>query len=360
MKNKELLRKIALFGKKHHFPMNVIIFEFAVVILWGHFVSWLSSRKSFIVTTCLCVLILFLFAPMDEIKTADHRKPLADVSENIEPETVHLEPETVSSRIVNEAEINDILDNITRKDEPVKADSYYIKVNRLKNCVTIYVQDDGGKYTIPVKSMICSTGGEKTPTGVYTLGQRYKMRKLLFGVYGQYATRIVGQILFHSSSNSSERKDSLLAEEFNKLGESVSHGCIRLTVGDAKWIFENCVAGTVVEIYDDDNYGPLGRPDMIKVPENTLWDPTDDDENNQWNNRKPEIKGVEDRTIKCGTPISCMYGISAKDTCGNNITDSIELYGEVDINTRGKYMVVYYVKDLIGRVDIKTAIYTVE
>ena len=99
---------------------------------------------------------------------------------------------------------------------------------------------------------------------------------------------------------------------------------------------------------------------MIKVPENTLWDPTDDDENNQWNNRKPEIKGVEDRTIKCGTPISCMYGISAKDTCGNNITDSIELYGEVDINTRGKYMVVYYVKDLIGRVDIKTAIYTVE
>ena len=35
--------------------------------------------------------------------------------------------------------------------------SYYIKVNRAANTVTVYTKDANGNYTVPVKSMVCST-----------------------------------------------------------------------------------------------------------------------------------------------------------------------------------------------------------
>ena len=35
-------------------------------------------------------------------------------------------------------------------------DTYYIKVNRKQNCITIYSKDEKGKYTVPVKAMACS------------------------------------------------------------------------------------------------------------------------------------------------------------------------------------------------------------
>ena len=36
---------------------------------------------------------------------------------------------------------------------------------------------------------------------------------------------------------------------------------------DAKWIFENCDAGTKVVIYDDTDPGPLGMPKNTLIPE---------------------------------------------------------------------------------------------
>ena len=37
--------------------------------------------------------------------------------------------------------------------------------------------------------------------------------------------------------------------QFNKLGQTASHGCIRLSVGDAKWIYDNCALGTKAVSY---------------------------------------------------------------------------------------------------------------
>lgn len=164
---------------------------------------------------------------------------------------------------------------------------YYIKINRVLNTVTIYTTDENGNYTVPYTSMICSTGGA-TPLGVYsTFGKSY-WRALFGGVYGQYATDIVGDILFHSVPYYSMNKNDLEYDEYNKLGTAASMGCIRLCVRDAKWIFDNCPTGTIVELYDDwDNYGPLGRPSSIYIDpasENRGWDPTDPDPANPWLN----------------------------------------------------------------------------
>lgn len=170
--------------------------------------------------------------------------------------------------------------------EPEPEFPYYIRINRKQNCITVYTPDGTGEYTIPYKAMVCSTGlYNATPRGVYQISTKYRWRELYGGVYGQYATRIHGGVLFHSVPYYRKSENALCTEKYNKLGQQASMGCVRLTVEDAKWIAENCPEGTTVEIYDDDNPGPLGKPEAIKIDSdnpNKGWDPTDPDDKNPW------------------------------------------------------------------------------
>ena len=168
----------------------------------------------------------------------------------------------------------------------VYANPYRIRINRELNTVTVYAADAEGNYTIPMKAMVCSTGAA-TPVGVFHTFNRSNWRALFGGVYGQYATDIVGDILFHSVPYYSMNKGDVEYLEYNKLGTKASMGCIRLAVADALWIFQNCPIGTEVEIYDDpSDPGPLGKPQPIYIdPESEIrgWDPTDPDPANPWN-----------------------------------------------------------------------------
>lgn len=163
---------------------------------------------------------------------------------------------------------------------------YYIKVNRRQNCITVYTLDENGEYTVPYKAMICSTGlYNATPRGTFHLSTKYLWRELYGKVYGQYATRITGGVLFHSVPYYKKSKSALCTEKYNKLGQQASMGCVRLTVEDAKWIADNCPSGTTVEIYDDDDPGPLGKPEAAHIDTdspNKGWDPTDPDVDNPW------------------------------------------------------------------------------
>lgn len=163
---------------------------------------------------------------------------------------------------------------------------YYIKINRKQNCITIYTSDENGEYTVPYKAMICSTGlYNATPRGTFHLSTKYLWRELYGKVYGQYATRITGGVLFHSVPYFKKSKSALCTEKYNKLGQQASMGCVRLTVEDAKWIADNCPSGTTVEIYDDDDPGPLGKPEAAHIDTdspNKGWDPTDPDVANPW------------------------------------------------------------------------------
>ena len=163
---------------------------------------------------------------------------------------------------------------------------YYIKINRKQNCITIYTSDENGEYTVPYKAMICSTGlYNATPRGTFHLSTKYLWRELYGKVYGQYATRITGGVLFHSVPYYKKSKSALCTEKYNKLGQQASMGCVRLTVEDAKWIADNCPSGTTVEIYDNDDPGPLGKPEAAHIDTdspNKGWDPTDPDVENPW------------------------------------------------------------------------------
>lgn len=164
---------------------------------------------------------------------------------------------------------------------------YYIRVNYGANCVNIYTKDKNKNYTKPYKAMICSTGTSTPTSGTYKISYKYRWLKLFGNVYGQYSTRIVKNILFHSVPYYEQRADTLEWDEYDKLGTKASAGCIRLTVQDAKWIYDNITSGTYVEFYSDkDNPGPLGKPTAQKISDNKKcrdWDPTDPDKNNPWN-----------------------------------------------------------------------------
>ncbi len=235
---------------------------------------------------------------------------------------------------------------------------YYIKVNKQQNCVTIYEKDKNGNYTVPVKAMVCSTGPD-TPLGTYNTLIKYRWKLLMGDVWGQYSTRIVDGILFHSVWYYEMDNTTLSATQFNKLGMSASHGCIRLNVADVKWIYDNCPVGTTVEIYNAKEPGSLGKPETIKIPAGTGWDPTDPSKDNPYNGKTPAIKGAADKTITWGTITDLLKGVKAVSTTGTDITSKINAEGKVDIYKAGKYKVKYSVTDAIGRSAKKTVTYTV-
>ncbi|MFV0342840.1 MAG: L,D-transpeptidase family protein [Anaerocolumna sp.] len=236
---------------------------------------------------------------------------------------------------------------------------YYIKVNKQQNCVTIYEKDKNGKYTVPVKSMVCSVG-VATPIGVFKTPIKYRWKLLMGDVWGQYSTRIVGGILFHSVWYYKLDASTLSATQYNKLGTTASHGCVRLTVADAKWIYDNCPIGTTVEIYNSKDPGPLGKPEAVKLPAGTGWDPTDPSTSNPFLKKTPSITGVADKSIAWGSKIDLLKGAKAKSTMGVDITKDIVVKGNVNIYKSGVYQVKYSVTDLLGKTTSKTISLTVK
>ena len=49
---------------------------------------------------------------------------------------------------------------------------------------------------------------------------------------------------------------ALAVSSYKALGTRQSHGCVRLLVSDAKWIYDNCKAGTKIVVYESGLYDP--------------------------------------------------------------------------------------------------------
>jgi len=165
---------------------------------------------------------------------------------------------------------------------------YAIKVNRKLNYITIYEANEEGKYNVPVRSDLCSCGiGEtednETPLGSYYISKQWDWATLIASMYGQYTSRFNGDILFHSVPYSKKYDPSTLyGEEYNKLGSPASHGCVRLTVEAAKFIYDNCKSGTLVVVVEDDETAACDITPVLKISPECTWDPTDTDPNNPW------------------------------------------------------------------------------
>lgn len=168
--------------------------------------------------------------------------------------------------------VQDVRSKLTSKQKS----EYYIKVNRTACCVTVYAKDGTNGYTIPVVSFICSTGAA-TPVGTFRIRDKLRWHELMGPSWGQWCEHLTDSILFHSVYyNKPYDKYTLDVNAYNKLGTMASHGCVRLTAGDAKWIYDNCKVGTKVTIYNNEkDPGPFDKPKAQKLKYGHTWDPTD-------------------------------------------------------------------------------------
>jgi len=119
--------------------------------------------------------------------------------------------------------------------------------------VYAYGLDANNEYTVLVRTMKCSTGksGTPTPTGTFTNstgpGARWHYFEK-FKCWAQYAYYIQGDIMFHSVLYG-QKEGRVTQSSVNNLGRRASHGCVRLSVEDAKWIWSNCPRNTTVIVY---------------------------------------------------------------------------------------------------------------
>ena len=122
--------------------------------------------------------------------------------------------------------------------EYVSNTGYLIFVNRYTHKVGVF---SGGynNWTL-LYYWSCVTGAPNSPTitgSYYTTG--FKRPSLSTDSRAIYCTQIWGGYFFHS----------ILSSE-SELGQSLSHGCIRLPYSAANWIYNNVYAGTRVYIYN--------------------------------------------------------------------------------------------------------------
>lgn len=223
----------------------------------------------------LCLLLVeIIVVIIASFKTVNNAK-------NVETATLTEMSNINTAQVQDEQSANKIRYEILESN----ATSYYIKINLKTQTVKIYTLDENDEYTILIKKMTCSTGTYTPTEGVFQISDKFEWAYLVGNVYGQYSTRITGAILFHSVPYTSRSKSSLEYWEYDKLGQAASKGCVRLTVEDAKWIYDYCKKGTKVEFYsEDDGDYSSETPKKISDYNEELrgWDPTDPDQQNPW------------------------------------------------------------------------------
>lgn len=147
---------------------------------------------------------------------------------------------------------------------------FRIVVDVANQVTSVYGRDENGEYTVVVRQMLCSTGMKATPSDVgdWVLSGRHATWCVFpkwGNSYARYWTRINSNIAFHSPIYTSVSNTAMKIGSYNMLGQRASHGCIRLAVWDAKWIYDNVGAGTVVSIVEGMESDPELR-DALKLP----------------------------------------------------------------------------------------------
>ena len=121
---------------------------------------------------------------------------------------------------------------------------YIALVNRTTHKVGIFQGWQGNWKCIQYWD--CSDGAPSTPTveGVFRVGSKghhfYSGSSICY-----WYTQFYGNYLFHSVLYN--RYSGALAD--GRLGMALSHGCVRLHIDNAKWIYDNIPVGTTVVVY---------------------------------------------------------------------------------------------------------------
>lgn len=145
---------------------------------------------------------------------------------------------------------------VSAQGEPSESVTFAFRTVDLGNSLWIAV-DLAGEHTVSVyrgdkliRWMIASGGKPETPTPpgtyqLYTRGHSFWSAKFGEGAY--FYVQFMGDYLFHSVPF--DESGVVKEAEHQKLGKPASHGCVRLSLADAKWFYDNVPDGTIVVIY---------------------------------------------------------------------------------------------------------------
>lgn len=130
---------------------------------------------------------------------------------------------------------------------PDEKSTYWIDVDVSEQQVKI-MQDEEVLWT-----MTASTGveGKETPLGTFQIQNRgdwFFSEKYQQGAKYWVSFKDWGIYLFHSLAMDKDK--NVIPEEAEKLGERASHGCVRLAIEDAKWIYDNIPERARVVIHE--------------------------------------------------------------------------------------------------------------
>ena len=144
------------------------------------------------------------------------------------------------------------LNRLFSADATYKKLPYRIEVSIDRQRVYVYELRDSGDYEL-TQTFKCSTGlGNSTPRGIYLDGGPVNVwhHFTKFDCWARYSFEIDGDIMFHSVIYSERDTNTLRESSLYGLGQKASHGCVRLAVKNARWLFQHCAPGSfVVVIY---------------------------------------------------------------------------------------------------------------
>lgn len=153
---------------------------------------------------------------------------------------------------------------------------YYLYAEKGSYTLTIYGADDNGEYTEVVATYRIAHGGNKTPAGIFTLGEKERWHNFPDGGTVQYATRYHERLYIHSPLYAREDAAQLWPRYYDGdhgIGGSNTGGCLRMVTEASRFIYENCPEGTTLEIVNGSPRGTTSDP----VPDRNglRIDPTD-------------------------------------------------------------------------------------
>ncbi len=168
----------------------------------------------------------------------------SELSQSSEDEDANIKNDIIEDSTALENENGNTAIEEDQAIDFTSSDDFRIEVDLGKQKVFVYYREE------IIREMICSGGDENspTPTGEFTTSEKIKydwVDRFDMGAY--YWTRFYESYLFHSIPF--DKNGDMMMEEYEKLGSPASHGCIRLKLEEAKWLYEKIPVGVKVIIY---------------------------------------------------------------------------------------------------------------
>jgi len=138
--------------------------------------------------------------------------------------------------------VNEIIKSELDTKEINSETDYFIAVSKSERQVYIYHMENNS--WVNIKVLTCNIGAIDSPTieGNFSSGLKGKLLKI-DETYVRYFTQISGNYLFHSVIY--DENGQVID---GRLGGAISHGCVRLSLDDAKYIYDTIPARTGIKI----------------------------------------------------------------------------------------------------------------